>query len=49
MRGPVIFMFIFYTGRAPEQVDEFLEEVIDPVLLKYKDELSSIKVTELNV
>lgn len=38
-----------FVGRAPEQVSEFLEEIIDPVLLKYTDELSSIKVDELNV
>ena len=36
-------------GRAPEQVTDFLEEVIDPVLLKYAHELSSLKVDELNV
>jgi hypothetical protein len=40
---------VIYIGRAPEQVTEFLEEIIDPVLLKYTDELSSIKVDELNV
>jgi adenylosuccinate lyase len=29
-----------FVGRAPEQVDEFLRAEVDPVLEKYKSELS---------
>jgi len=36
-----------YIGRAPEQVDEFLENYIEPVRRKYKDQLG--RKVELNV
>lgn len=32
-----------YIGRAPEQVDAFLSEHINPVLKKYKEELAGLK------
>ncbi len=35
-----------YVGRAPEQVDEFLSDVIDPILSRYPD---AKLVGELNV
>ena len=36
-----------YTGRAKEQVDEFLTEVINPILEASKDELGM--TAEINV
>lgn len=36
-----------YVGRAPEQTEEFVSEYVNPIILKYKDELG-IKA-ELNV
>lgn len=42
-------MRVITLGRAPEQVTEFLEEIIDPVLLKYSLELASLKVEDLKV
>jgi len=36
-----------YIGRAPQQVDEFISEVVDPIKRKYRRELN--KKVELNV
>ena len=36
-----------YTGRAPQQVDEFLKDIVTPILRKYRKELN--KKVELNV
>ena len=37
-----------FIGRAPEQVTEFLEECVDPIISKYSSELS-VQLDELNV
>jgi len=38
-----------FVGRAPQQVDEFLAEVVDPLLTKYKDLLEIESVDGVNV
>lgn len=38
-----------YVGRAPEQVDRFLLEWVDPVLDRYADDLGGQKAPELHV
>jgi adenylosuccinate lyase len=38
-----------FVGRAPEQVDEFLAECIDPVLLANRDLLEVPDVDNVNV
>ena len=38
-----------FVGRAPEQVDEFLSEYIDPVLAANKDLLAVENVDDVNV
>lgn len=38
-----------FVGRAPEQVDEFLADVVDPLLTKYKDLLEIESVDGVNV
>lgn len=40
---------ILFVGRAPEQVDEFIEEEIQPVLDKYSDLLAVDSVDAVNV
>lgn len=40
---------ILFVGRAPEQVDEFIEEEIQPVLDKYSDLLTVDSVDAVNV
>lgn len=40
---------ILFVGRAPEQVDEFLEEEINPVLEKNKDLLQIESIDDVNV
>ncbi|CAE7504617.1 ADSL [Symbiodinium microadriaticum] len=38
-----------FVGRAPQQVTEFLEECIDPVLGKYHQEIEALSVSGLSV
>jgi adenylosuccinate lyase len=38
-----------FIGRSPEQVDEFLAEIVDPILAKYSEELAKTKVDGVNV
>lgn len=38
-----------FVGRAPEQVDEFIEEWVQPALQRYKDVLKNVKASELSV
>ncbi|XP_037952562.1 adenylosuccinate lyase-like [Teleopsis dalmanni] len=38
-----------FIGRAAEQVDEFIAEEVEPVLLRYHDVLKNIKVVTLNI
>lgn len=38
-----------FVGRAPEQVDRFLSEVVNPVLQRYKDQLESTTTGEVRV
>lgn len=38
-----------FIGRAPEQVDEFIEEWVQPALQRYKDVLKNVKASELSV
>ena len=40
---------ILFVGRAPQQVDEFLEEEINPVLETYKNLLAVESVDGVNV
>jgi adenylosuccinate lyase len=40
---------IQFVGRAPEQVDEFIRDEIDPILEKFKDLLSIESVDDVNV
>ena len=38
-----------FVGRAPQQVDEFLAECIDPLLEMHAEALSKTKVEDVNV
>ncbi|KIO29331.1 hypothetical protein M407DRAFT_170816 [Tulasnella calospora MUT 4182] len=38
-----------FVGRAPEQVDEFIQECVTPIRESYKEQLHSAKQVELNV
>lgn len=38
-----------FVGRAPQQVDEFLEDEINPILEKYADLLTQVSVDGVNV
>jgi adenylosuccinate lyase len=38
-----------YVGRAPQQVDEFLEECVDPILQKHASKLMNVNVDNVNV
>jgi adenylosuccinate lyase len=38
-----------FVGRAPEQVDEFIEEEIDPILIKFADLLKVQNVDGVDV
>ncbi|KAM7360537.1 adenylosuccinate lyase [Cochliomyia hominivorax] len=38
-----------FTGRASDQVDEFIAEEVDCVLEQYKEDLKNIKVVQLNI
>lgn len=38
-----------FVGRAPQQVTEFLEQCIDPILVQYADKLADIRVDTVNV
>lgn len=38
-----------FVGRAPEQVDEFIQECVTPIREAYKEQLHSAKQVELNV
>lgn len=38
-----------FIGRCPDQVDEFIEEEVQPVLNKYKDSLKNIQVVNLTI
>lgn len=40
---------MLFIGRAPEQVDEFLEECVDPVLRENEAVLGKVVVDSLNV
>lgn len=40
---------ILFVGRAPEQVTEFLNESIRPVLENYSNEVNSLKQNEIKV
>ena len=33
-----------FTGRASEQVDDFIKEVVDPALKDYEDQLDKVDV-----
>ena len=38
-----------FVGRAPEQVDEFIQDEINPILTKYADLLTQKSVDSVNV
>jgi len=38
-----------FVGRAPEQVAEFLEECVDPILRKHSHKLEKTNVDNVNV
>jgi len=38
-----------FVGRAPEQVTEFLEEIIDPILTKFASSLEAVSVSDVTV
>ena len=38
-----------FIGRSPEQVDEFVEEEVEPALVSYKEHISSGPAAEINV
>jgi adenylosuccinate lyase len=38
-----------FVGRAPEQVDEFMEEAVEPALKSYKEQILASGVAEINV
>jgi adenylosuccinate lyase len=38
-----------FVGRAPQQVDEFISEEVDPVLAENKDLLTVANVDDINV
>ncbi len=38
-----------FVGRAPEQVSEFLDECIDPILAKFDTEIASTIQSDINV
>ena len=38
-----------FTGRATQQVDEFMEEEVEPVLAKFKDEIKIENKDGVNV
>jgi hypothetical protein len=38
-----------FIGRSPEQVDEFVEEEVEPALASYKEHISSGPAAEINV
>jgi adenylosuccinate lyase len=38
-----------FVGRCPEQVDEFIVEVIDPILAKHAESLSAVALDAVNV
>jgi adenylosuccinate lyase len=40
---------IHFVGRAPEQVDEFISEEIDPILVANADVLNVVSADEVNV
>ena len=40
---------ILFVGRAPEQVTEFLNESIRPILDSYSTEMNSLKQNEIKV
>lgn len=38
-----------FVGRAPEQVEDFMRDEIDPILIKYDHLLSEKSVDKVNV
>lgn len=38
-----------FTGRASQQVDEFIDEEVSPVLERYKQTIANIQVVQLNI
>lgn len=38
-----------FVGRAPQQVDEFLLECVDPILQKHSHKLENVNVDNVNV
>lgn len=38
-----------FIGRSPEQVEEFVEEEVEPALQPYKDQIQSSRAAELNI
>ena len=38
-----------FIGRCPQQVDEFLLEQIDPILIKHSDTLETVLIEKVNV
>lgn len=38
-----------FIGRAPEQVDEFVAEWVNPAIEKYQDQIKNVKAAELSV
>jgi adenylosuccinate lyase len=40
---------MLFVGRAPEQVVEFLEECVDPILSRFASELGALALDDVNV
>ncbi|KPI39376.1 Adenylosuccinate lyase [Cyphellophora attinorum] len=38
-----------FVGRAPQQVQEFVEAVVEPALAPYKDQMEGVTATEIKV
>lgn len=38
-----------FVGRAPEQVGEFMEECVDPILAEFADKVGNVNIDSINV
>lgn len=47
--NPNLTLWQLFIGRSPQQVDEFLQEVIDPLLEQNQDKLGKVAVDGVNV
>ena len=47
--SPNLTFWQLFIGRSPQQVDEFLQEVIDPLLEQNQDKLGKVAVDGVNV